>query len=719
MGARRWRSTAVVATVVAGVVGGTVGWAETSGPGRSGAGAPPPRAAGHPEPARLVSYTDCSQMLDQLRSQAADEVGPYGLTGPTGSYDARSGGASTGVPVMAAPEAAGAPAAGGASAAGTTDGTASSTALSGSPSFSTTNDQEQGVDEPDLAKTDGSLLVTVERTTDTLEVASVGAPAHLAGSLALGSVARGTGLLLVGSDAVVLGAAVSNPGTEAVVVDLSDPTHPVVARSFDIQGDYVDARLIGGHVEVVVRSTPQLPFVTPSEGSPAALSAATAQNRAVVLASGPSSWLPSVTSEPSGTTTVAPCAAARHTASSSSPGLDTVGVVPIDPASDQPGTEVTVVGDATTVYASAGALYVATSAAAQPVAVPEPAASEPSQPAPDTTTIDAFDLSDPSAPRYVGSGQVPGTLIGQYALSEYQGDLRVATTVGSATPPPGEGTAPVTASDSRVTVLARQGSGLAPVGTVDGLGAGEKIYAVRFVGPLAYVVTFRQTDPLFVVDLTDPTAPRLAGQLPLTGYSSFLQPLGGGLVLGVGQSVDANLRTDGLQVSLFDVTDPAHPALVAKDVLSGATSPAQDDPHALLYWGPTGTVVMPVFQTEAGPAGTPVDPGGTVGTPFTGAVVWHVGAGALDEVGRVRQPASVPSAPPTGAPGAVPGPPACMACTGMASTGGGVVMVPFGGSQGTVERALVVGDKLYTVSEAGILESDLASLAPGTWMAFS
>ena len=731
MGARRWRSTAVVATVVAGVVGGTVGWAETSGPGGPGAGAPPPRAAGRPEPARLVSYTDCAQMLDQLRSQAAAEVGPYGLAGSYGGYGGYGGTAATG-PMMAAPAAAGAPAAGRTSAAGLTAGSATSAAPSASPSFSTTNDQEQGVDEPDLAKTDGSLLVTVEQTTDTLEVASVGAPAHLAGSLALGPVARATGLLLVGSDAVVLGAAVSGPGTEAVVVDLSDPTHPVVARSFDIQGDYVDARLIGGHVEVVVRSTPQLPFVTPSEGSPAALSAATAQNRAVVLASGPSSWLPSVTSEPSGTTTVAPCAAAMHTVSSSSSGLDTVGVVPIDPASDQPGTEVTVVGDATTVYASASALYVATSTAGQPVAVPEPAASGPAQPAPgpltvpapaepapDTTTIDAFDLSDPSAPRYVGSGQVPGTLIGQYALSEYQGDLRVATTVGSATPPPGEGTAPVTASDSRVTVLARQGGGLAPVGAVSGLGAGEKIYAVRFVGPLAYVVTFRQTDPLYVVDLSDPTAPQLAGQLPLTGYSSFLQPLGGGLVLGVGQSVDANLRTDGLQVSLFDVTDPAHPALVARDVLSGATSTAQDDPHALLYWGPTGTVVMPVSQTGVGPAGTPTDPGATVGTPFTGAVVWHVGAGTLDEVGRVRQPTTAPSAPPTGAPGAVPGLPTCTACAGTGGGGAVAIMVPFGASQGAVERALVVGDRLYTVSEAGILESDLASLAPGTWMAFS
>ena len=737
MGLRRWQSGAMVGAVLAGTGAGAVAWHEAGG-GPGAPGAPEAKA----EPARLVSYADCGQMLDQLRAQALAAVGPYGLAGASagGTYHGTS---TSALPLEAAPAAAGT--------SGSSQASGGPSADAGSvPGFSTTNDQEQGIDEPDLAKTDGTVLVALDRSTDTLEVATVTSSPALVGSLPLASAVEATGLFLVGADAVVVGAAVSSPDSEAVVVDLSDPARPSVARSFHVQGSLVDARLVAGHVELVVRSAPQLPFVEPADGTPAALSAAAAANRAAVSASTPAQWLPSVTSEPSGTTTPAPCAAAMHTASSATSGIDTIGVVPIDPASDQPGTEVTVVGDATTVYAGGSSLYVATSEPALPV--PEPAVDVPAPASPgatssgvassgvassgvassgvvspgavvttpssgslppDTTAIDAFDLSDPSAPRYVGSGQVPGTLIGQYALSAYQGDLRVATTVGSATPPPGEGTAPTTVSDSRVTVLAPENGALVPVGTVSGLGAGEKIYAVRFVGPLAYVVTFRQTDPLYVVDLSDPTAPRLAGQLPLTGYSSFLQPLGNGLVLGVGQSVDQNLRTDGLQVSLFDVSDPAHPALVGKDVLSGATSAAQQDPHALLYWAPTGTVVLPVVQFGSPPDGTPVAPGVAQGSAFSGAVVWRADGSGLTEQGRISQPAGA-------------GVPACTVCAGAfgsggaaAAPGGAPVMAPYEPYGGTVQRALVVGAKLYTVSDAGILESDLASLAPGTWMAFS
>jgi uncharacterized secreted protein with C-terminal beta-propeller domain len=714
-----------------------------------------------PEPARLASYTDCTDLVGQLQHQALAHVGPYGLQG--GADVVRSEPAvptgAPGLPEAAAPAAAGAAPFEGATAstaAGTAGGSAGVSGQGG-PGFSTTNNQEQGVDEPDIAKTDGTLLVTLRGYGDTLQVADVGSSPRLRGALALTSLVQGTGLFLVGQDAVVLGRkttlptpvpgetvppaagtgaarpapsmvapaiAVAPTGTDVVVVDLSDPDHPRVARSFSVQGDLVDARLIGGTVEVVVRSTPHLPFVTPADGSAGALAAATAANRGVVLSSGPSSWLPSVTSEPSGTTTVAPCSAAMHaadptgttgtatTGTTSPTTVSTVGIVPIDPTSDQPGAEVTVVGDASTVYASATSLYVATSSAPQPLVepgapVPMGTSAASDQSPPDSTTIDAFDLSDPATPRYVGSGQVPGTLIGQYALSEYRGDLRVATTVGWATPPPGEGTAPATPSDSRVTVLSAQSGALVQVGSVTGLGAGEKIYAVRFVGPLGYVVTFRQTDPLYVVDLSDPANPRLAGQLPLTGYSSFLQPLGNGLVLGVGQNVDDNLRRTGLQVSLFDVSDPANPKLLSKDVLAGASSNAEQDPHALLFWAATGTVVLPVVQWQAQPV--PVDGGAEVapGAEFSGAMVWKLAGASLSESGRITQP--VPAA--ASAPGAVAGQGAGAAVR--TDVGGMAAMAP------QIERALVVGDKLYTVSEGGILQSDLSTLAPGAFMAYS
>ncbi|HXW32389.1 MAG TPA: beta-propeller domain-containing protein [Acidimicrobiales bacterium] len=741
------------------LAGAATGW------GLSGAGG----GARHPGSAvaSLVSYEGCSQLLGQARSEALDEltadVLPPASTGP---------GHGTGVvelPLASSPVAVSTPAvengtdmAAGASGVSATagsaamgapapaaDSTSSGTGGTGgaqSPSFSTTNDQEAGVDEPDLAKTDGNLLVALRQSSDSLEVAAVSGTPTIEGSLDLSSLVEATGLFLVGDDAVVLGSSVSSaasgagggnsgsssggsgpagvasggaaaPGdpvvmpmlpatngpavvpvqptgsdTEVVVVDLSNPAQPSVARSFSLQGTEVDARLIAGVVEVVVSSTPDLGLVAPADGSATSEQAATADDRAAIATSTVSDYLPSVTSEPSGTTTTAPCTSALHTVGDA--GLDTIGIVPIDPSSDQPGPEVTVMGDASSVYASTSSLFVAYSP--QQFAEPDGTA-----PAGDDTVVDAFDLSDPSAPVYTGSGTVPGSLIGQYAMSEYDGDLRVATTVGTPTPAPQDGPAPATLSDNRITVLAQQGGAWVAVGSITGLGTGESIYAVRFEGPLAYVVTFNQTDPLYVVDLSNPAAPQLAGQLPLTGYSSFLEPLGGGLLLGIGQDVNANLQTDGLQVSLFDVSNPADPKLLDTDVIPGASSTAENDAHALLYWAATNLVVMPVDELQEvvplpqplplPPAAQPgTAPGNSSGGDFVGALAWHVTGQSLGQASQISQPpSSSPSLPGTGALGP------------------------------EIERALVVGDMLYTVSDSGIMASDLATLGAEAWMPYS
>jgi len=128
---------------------------------------------------------------------------------------------------------------------------------------------------------------------------------------------------------------------------------------------------------------------------------------------------------------------------------------------------------------------------------------------------------------------VDGQIVDQYSLSEYHGDLRVATTVGTATPAPGEGSAPKVLSDSRVTVLRPVGHALVQVGQVRGLGRGERIYGVRFLDDIGYVVTFRQIDPLYTIDLSAPARPRVAGELEVEGVSTYLHPIGKDLLLGV------------------------------------------------------------------------------------------------------------------------------------------------------------------------------------------
>ena len=146
---------------------------------------------------------------------------------------------------------------------------------------------------------------------------------------------------------------------------------------------------------------------------------------------------------------------------------------------------------------------------------------------------------------------------------------------------------------SAVRVLRPEGNELVQIGEVDGLGTNEQIHAVRFLGTQAYVVTFRQTDPLFVVDLSDPTAPVLSGELKIPGYSSYLHPVGDGLLLGIGQDATDEGRVLGTQLSLFDVHDPANPVRLSTLPIGGS-SDAEWDHHAFLYWPEDGTIVLPV-----------------------------------------------------------------------------------------------------------------------------
>ena len=141
--------------------------------------------------------------------------------------------------------------------------------------------------------------------------------------------------------------------------------------------------------------------------------------------------------------------------------------------------------------------------------------------------------------------------------------------------------------------LRANGEELEQLSVVEGLGAGEQIYAVRFLGPTAYVVTFRQTDPLYVIDMTDPANPALTGELKIPGYSAYLHPVGDGLLLGVGQDATDTGQTLGTQLSLFDVSDPANPQRISTLAIGG-WSDVEWDHKAFLFWPEDGTIVLPV-----------------------------------------------------------------------------------------------------------------------------
>merc|ERR1712151_161046 len=218
------------------------------------------------------------------------------------------------------------------------------------------------------------------------------------------------------------------------------------------------------------------------------------------------------------------------------------------------------------------------------------------------TYLMGFDVSNGVA-QPAAVGEVPGYLLNQYSLDHYDGHLRVATTL-SASWGMVDGEWSVKAeSQNQITVLQRSGSKLLPAGMVPNVATGERIYSVRFMEEKAFVVTFKQIDPFFTFDLSDPTNPVQVGELKIRGFSNYLHPTNDeNFILAVGQ--DANETTGmpmGLQISLFDATDFANPKLSQKKVLqagqNGATSSdAQYDPKAFRYLNDANKLIIPVSK---------------------------------------------------------------------------------------------------------------------------
>jgi len=302
------------------------------------------------------------------------------------------------------------------------------------------------------------------------------------------------------------------------------------------------------------------------------------------------------------------------------------------------------------------------------VAPPAPgtptAEATPEQP-PEETEVHRFDITAAGAPRYVASGKVSGRLLNQYSLSEHEGHLRVATTSTSG-------------QDSSSAVYVLDAGTLATTGEVGGLGRGERIYSVRFIGPVGYVVTFKQVDPLYTLDLRDPSAPRKTGELKITGYSAYLHPAGDGRLIGVGQEASEQGRTLGTQVSLFDVSDPAGPRRLSQMFQKDSGSEAEWDPHAFLYWAKTGMAVLPLNSwTGSEPAN---------GT----ALVLRIDDSKITKTGTISHPVPKP-----------------VENTRVAAYDPGI------------RRSVVIGESLWTVSDLGLKVSEMKDLADQAWIPFS
>ncbi|MGH9001719.1 MAG: beta-propeller domain-containing protein, partial [Acidimicrobiia bacterium] len=460
----------------------------------------------------LTPFDACGDLLDHVRTEAIAHRAEGGVVSPMwGRSDVL---AFEGLAGGMAPR----PAAATAGEAG------DDAAKASAPQASGTNIQEAGVDEPDIVKTDGRRIFTVAN--GRLQALVVEDGRHrLAGSLLLPGNGGDHELLLAGdrllvrSSTWVAEAAKVAPGfaeggvaldmiapgrnrTLLTLVDVSDPAAPTVVSTYEVDGHVLGARLVGDVARVVTSASPR-GFAPnyPTDGSPAEQTRVETANRLQVEESTLRNWLPEYTlasAAPDGSSTsglAVDCASVSRPAEFS--GLGTISVFTFDLSEGlSDGDAVTVLADGQTVYASPEALYVATTR--YPDVSPLAAATGVVTPPEETTEIHQFDIRGEAPARHVASGRVRGHLLNQFSMSEHDGHLRVATTDNfSVASAPG---ASAGASESLVTVLQDRSGVLEKTGEVTGLGRGEQIYAVRFIGPVGYVVTFRQTDPLYTID---------------------------------------------------------------------------------------------------------------------------------------------------------------------------------------------------------------------------
>lgn len=505
------------------------------------------------------------------------------------------------------------------------------------PGHSQTNTQVAGVDEGDIIENDGRHLYILSRD----ELLIVDAQDAAAPVVVSRTTIEGTpvaeylheGRLTVLSSVWTPSPASSGAGgvahlwarhagrVQVTVYDVADPAAPRLVSSTRVDGAYVDSRMVAGRLAIVLQNDllagfwGGAPTVMPV-WMPGGRSAAAAASISDAALARRFQQAPVAQLLPTWTTTAV---RADGTSSTSPPRLlsrpqdvlspatgdetNLTSVVLLDVHAATPGiTGATSVigGYASTLHMNAEELYVFS---------PRWEAIRGER-----TDVQRFDIAG-AAPRFIASGSFAGHLLNQFSADDHGDFLRVAVTHTTFESTADDAAAPGSSGDLMVSlpfmpwnvsrsnavhVLATQGDTLAVVGSVDAIAPGESIMSVRFAGDTAYMVTFEQVDPLFVVDLSTPTAPRIAGELKVPGFSRFLQPLADGFLLGVGRDADPQTgRTLGLKVSLFDVRDAAAPRevgtfLVAHPAEGWSWSDAEWDHHALGFFPELGVVALPV-----------------------------------------------------------------------------------------------------------------------------
>ncbi len=517
-----------------------------------------------------------------------------------------------------------------------------SASASAGPIVSGTNVQEVGVDEADIVKSDGEHLyllrncgvvnciatVALDATAATAEEVGLYQPetdkenfSYSFESLYLVTDRpEGNDLLvaLAGQNYAVAWLDVWNWAGNRVdieLLDATDPTELSLATSLSLDGNLISSRRIGDTLYLVTRYTPFIDNFVPT-----AFDSVTQQSNTDALGEASlSDLLPALRID--GQDGVDLVRSERCYLATGSvdrgfnPSMITVTSIPLaDPAAF---SSTCFLGNTESVYMTTESLYLATTQYPYTVLAADALVYDPTH----ETAVHKFDLGAGDVD-YRGSGQVRGHLgwsedKRSFRMGERGDYLNIATSVGDSWGP---------SSSTRLTVLKEADGRLETVDVIDGIGKpGERLYAARFIGDRAYLVTFRVIDPLYVIDLSDQDNPRIAGELEIDGYSDYLHPISDDLLLGIGKdAVPDDGSSDfgftrgawyqGVKLSLFDVSDPAAPSELDSMVFGkrGSESEVLYDHHGIAFLPATDSrparFAIPVQINETEPDNEFFDP---------------------------------------------------------------------------------------------------------------
>lgn len=538
--------------------------------------------------------------------------------------------------------------------------------------YSATNVQVEGVDEGDIAKTDGQYLYTLQDGQLRIIRAYPAATLSLLASVKFEEgfhpvelYVEGTRLVVIGnlwkSDSTDTTASppqetaslakisllpVGENSTVARVFDISDKQHPVQEREVAFTGQYVASRKIADAVYLVGRTYPLFYTFAATDG--ASRFATLTRNAALPKVSD--------TALKGGKPQPLPLNKLSYFPNFVDPNYVVVaGFRLAQPA--HPADIKSYLGAGDIAYASLDRLYL--SAADYGADAVNP-----------VTHVYSFAIGR-GAIRFRHAGGVPGTVLNQFSMDEHQGYFRIATTVRQ-----WKQTEEAFETELWNNVYILDDS-MRMVGKLEHLAEGESLYAARFMGERAYLVTYRQTDPLFTIDLADPATPKVLGELILPGFSTYLHPYDSEHLLGIGRETTVTgdrVLDGGVKLALFDVADVSQPRLLHSEVIGteGTYSDAMYDHKALWFDRDRHLLGFPIADTSS--------PGGDAWptASFQGAYVYDV----TPEGGFTRKAA--------------------------------ITQMPEDGSHAWnryIRRLLAIGDQLYTVSDGRVQANRLSDFA--------